>query len=161
MLFSSGSLFADPAVQSSQWYAWGPPNMQCRLCASCWNYWKKYGGLKTPTHLDGTARASSVSPAILPLQLAPDVELWEKTFHKTWHLPFRNTTHFMTLTSHVPKIEETLSWPCVVHSLILPWHMKLLELSLFLCLCLFFTLWTLTKPLRAVLDRVLASERVF
>uniref|UniRef100_A0A674N6Q4 Metastasis associated 1 family, member 2 n=1 Tax=Takifugu rubripes TaxID=31033 RepID=A0A674N6Q4_TAKRU len=48
-------------VQSSQWYAWGPPNMQCRLCASCWNYWKKYGGLKTPTHLDGTARASSDS----------------------------------------------------------------------------------------------------
>uniref|UniRef100_H2U627 Metastasis associated 1 family, member 2 n=1 Tax=Takifugu rubripes TaxID=31033 RepID=H2U627_TAKRU len=45
-------------VQSSQWYAWGPPNMQCRLCASCWNYWKKYGGLKTPTHLDGTARDS-------------------------------------------------------------------------------------------------------
>uniref|UniRef100_A0A8D3BSX7 Metastasis associated 1 family, member 2 n=1 Tax=Scophthalmus maximus TaxID=52904 RepID=A0A8D3BSX7_SCOMX len=38
-----------PAAQSPQWYAWGPPNMQCRLCASCWIYWKKYGGLKTPT----------------------------------------------------------------------------------------------------------------
>uniref|UniRef100_A0A8C6PR85 Metastasis associated 1 family, member 2 n=1 Tax=Nothobranchius furzeri TaxID=105023 RepID=A0A8C6PR85_NOTFU len=37
-------------AQSPQWYAWGPPNMQCRLCASCWIYWKKYGGLKTPTH---------------------------------------------------------------------------------------------------------------
>uniref|UniRef100_A0A8C4LIZ4 Metastasis associated 1 family member 2 n=1 Tax=Equus asinus asinus TaxID=83772 RepID=A0A8C4LIZ4_EQUAS len=36
-------------TQSAQWYAWGPPNMQCRLCASCWIYWKKYGGLKTPT----------------------------------------------------------------------------------------------------------------
>uniref|UniRef100_A0A3P8Y789 Metastasis associated 1 family, member 2 n=1 Tax=Esox lucius TaxID=8010 RepID=A0A3P8Y789_ESOLU len=34
------------------WYAWGPPNMQCRLCASCWIYWKKYGGLKTPTQLE-------------------------------------------------------------------------------------------------------------
>ncbi|KAI3367468.1 hypothetical protein L3Q82_026331, partial [Scortum barcoo] len=32
---------------------WGPPNMQCRLCASCWTYWKKYGGLKMPTRLDG------------------------------------------------------------------------------------------------------------
>ncbi|XP_073461408.1 metastasis-associated protein MTA2 [Aquarana catesbeiana] len=41
---------------SAQWYAWGPPNMQCRLCASCWIYWKKYGGLKTPTHLEGAAR---------------------------------------------------------------------------------------------------------
>ncbi|XP_072407283.1 metastasis-associated protein MTA2 isoform X2 [Chiloscyllium punctatum] len=40
-------------TQSPQWYAWGPPNMQCRLCASCWIYWKKYGGLKTPTALDG------------------------------------------------------------------------------------------------------------
>ncbi|KAJ1157234.1 hypothetical protein NDU88_009949, partial [Pleurodeles waltl] len=35
--------------QSQQWYSWGPPNMQCRLCAACWIYWKKYGGLKMPT----------------------------------------------------------------------------------------------------------------
>lgn len=34
--------------------------MQCRLCASCWIYWKKYGGLKTPTQLEGAARAGSV-----------------------------------------------------------------------------------------------------
>uniref|UniRef100_A0A3Q3G2M7 Metastasis associated 1 family, member 2 n=1 Tax=Labrus bergylta TaxID=56723 RepID=A0A3Q3G2M7_9LABR len=44
-------------AQSPQWYAWGPSNMQCRLCASCWIYWKKYGGLKTPTQLEGAARA--------------------------------------------------------------------------------------------------------
>ncbi|XP_063295175.1 metastasis-associated protein MTA1 isoform X3 [Pelobates fuscus] len=40
-------------TQSFQWYSWGPPNMQCRLCTSCWAYWKKYGGLKMPTRLDG------------------------------------------------------------------------------------------------------------
>lgn len=40
-------------TSSYQWYSWGPPNMQCRLCASCWTYWKKYGGLKMPTRLDG------------------------------------------------------------------------------------------------------------
>lgn len=34
---------------SSQWYAWGPTHMQCRLCQVCWNYWKRYGGLKVPT----------------------------------------------------------------------------------------------------------------
>lgn len=34
---------------SSQWYAWGPSHMQCRLCQNCWHYWKKYGGLKIPT----------------------------------------------------------------------------------------------------------------
>ena len=49
-----------PATQSAQWYAWGPPNMQCRLCASCWIYWKKYGGLKTPTQLEGAARSASI-----------------------------------------------------------------------------------------------------
>ncbi|TFK03041.1 ras association domain-containing protein 8 [Platysternon megacephalum] len=40
------------ATQSHQWYSWGPPNMQCRLCASCWIYWKKYGGLKMPTQTE-------------------------------------------------------------------------------------------------------------
>ncbi|XP_046711435.1 metastasis-associated protein MTA1 isoform X2 [Silurus meridionalis] len=40
-------------TSSYQWYSWGPTNMQCRLCASCWTYWKKYGGLKMPTRLDG------------------------------------------------------------------------------------------------------------
>ncbi|XP_064020111.1 metastasis-associated protein MTA3 isoform X3 [Pogoniulus pusillus] len=45
--------------QSHQWYSWGPPNMQCRLCASCWMYWKKYGGLKMPTQTDGDKLSSS------------------------------------------------------------------------------------------------------
>lgn len=39
-------------MQSSQWYAWGPSHMQCRLCQSCWMYWKKYGGLKVPSRMD-------------------------------------------------------------------------------------------------------------
>lgn len=40
---------------STQWYAWGPSHMQCRLCQQCWSYWKKYGGLKVPTRFgDGT-----------------------------------------------------------------------------------------------------------
>ncbi|KAG7484961.1 hypothetical protein MATL_G00055710 [Megalops atlanticus] len=46
-------------AQSPQWYAWGPSSMQCRLCSPCWIYWKKYGGLKTPTQLEGAARANS------------------------------------------------------------------------------------------------------
>ncbi|XP_067844909.1 metastasis-associated protein MTA3 isoform X3 [Heptranchias perlo] len=45
-------------IQSQQWYSWGPPNMQCRLCASCWTYWKKYGGLKMPTRTE----AEKMSP---------------------------------------------------------------------------------------------------
>ncbi|KAK0075609.1 hypothetical protein PV325_006644 [Microctonus aethiopoides] len=39
-------------TQSPQWYAWGPSHMQCRLCQSCWTYWKKYGGLKVPSRVD-------------------------------------------------------------------------------------------------------------
>ncbi|XP_077418673.1 metastasis-associated protein MTA1 [Vanacampus margaritifer] len=56
---------------SYQWYSWGPPNMQCRLCASCWTYWKKYGGLKMPTRLDGERpgpNRSSMSPHGVPLR---------------------------------------------------------------------------------------------
>uniref|UniRef100_A0AAQ5WZ51 Metastasis associated 1 n=1 Tax=Amphiprion ocellaris TaxID=80972 RepID=A0AAQ5WZ51_AMPOC len=59
------------ASSSYQWYSWGPPNMQCRLCASCWTYWKKYGGLKMPTRLDGERpgpNRSNMSPHGLPLR---------------------------------------------------------------------------------------------
>ncbi|XP_026100031.1 metastasis-associated protein MTA1-like isoform X2 [Carassius auratus] len=58
-------------TSSYQWYSWGPPNMQCRLCASCWTYWKKYGGLKMPTRLDGERpgpNRSNMSPHGLPMR---------------------------------------------------------------------------------------------
>nr|UAT11588.1 metastasis associated protein 1 [Cynops orientalis] len=58
-------------AQSYQWYSWGPPNMQCRLCASCWAYWKKYGGLKMPTRLDGERpgpNRNNMSPHGLPVR---------------------------------------------------------------------------------------------
>ncbi|XP_026478124.1 metastasis-associated protein MTA3-like isoform X2 [Ctenocephalides felis] len=38
-------------TSSPQWYQWGPGHMQCRLCNSCWQYWKKYGGLKNPARI--------------------------------------------------------------------------------------------------------------
>ncbi|XP_070569436.1 metastasis-associated protein MTA3-like isoform X2 [Ptychodera flava] len=51
---SAGGRACESCYGSSyQWYSWGPANMQCRLCAACWIYWKKYGGLKMPTRLDG------------------------------------------------------------------------------------------------------------
>lgn len=55
------------ATQSHQWYSWGPPNMQCRLCATCWLYWKKYGGLKMPTQ--------SEEEKLLP---SPTTEVYER-----------------------------------------------------------------------------------
>lgn len=40
-------------TSSSQWHAWGPAaHVQCRLCQSCWNYWKKFGALKSSSKLD-------------------------------------------------------------------------------------------------------------
>lgn len=51
------------AMQSAQWYSWGPPNMQCRLCVSCWMYWKKYGGLKMPSRAEAPEERTSPSPA--------------------------------------------------------------------------------------------------
>jgi len=47
-LFRSLSVLAS---SSSQWYAWGPSQMHCKLCSNCWNYWKKYGGLKSPSRI--------------------------------------------------------------------------------------------------------------
>uniref|UniRef100_A0A8D0LBL5 Metastasis-associated protein MTA3 n=1 Tax=Sphenodon punctatus TaxID=8508 RepID=A0A8D0LBL5_SPHPU len=49
-------------TQSHQWYSWGPHNMQCRLCACCWIYWKKYGGLKMPTQRDEEKLSPSQTP---------------------------------------------------------------------------------------------------
>lgn len=37
------------SLSSAQWFAWGPPNLHCKLCDTCWSYWKRYGGLKNPT----------------------------------------------------------------------------------------------------------------
>lgn len=39
------------SAASGSWYSWGPAHMTCRLCQTCWNYWKKYGGLKTASRL--------------------------------------------------------------------------------------------------------------
>jgi len=35
-------------LESENWYTWGPTTLTCRLCDACWEYWKKYGGLKMP-----------------------------------------------------------------------------------------------------------------
>lgn len=38
-------------LSAPNWYSWGPSHLSCRLCQTCWNYWKKYGGLKTASRL--------------------------------------------------------------------------------------------------------------
>lgn len=52
-------------LASQQWYSWGPSHMSCRLCQTCWNYWKRYGGLKVASRLadsgdiDGTTTTTT------------------------------------------------------------------------------------------------------
>jgi hypothetical protein len=33
---------------SPQWYQWNTAQPHTRLCAECWNYYKKLGGVKYP-----------------------------------------------------------------------------------------------------------------
>lgn len=92
---NTGCLLTNPAAQSPQWYAWGPPNMQCRLCASCWIYWKKYGGLKTPTQLEGAGRTGSVCLALHILFYYSDISIIiVKSRTKINHVLFMKATVF-------------------------------------------------------------------
>lgn len=60
---------------SSQWYAWGPTHMQCRLCQSCWHYWKRYGGLKVPTRIgDGDYDGTATCPGGAKRRAGSDVD---------------------------------------------------------------------------------------
>ncbi|KAF6268951.1 metastasis associated 1 [Rhinolophus ferrumequinum] len=54
----------------------------CRLCASCWTYWKKYGGLKMPTRLDGERpgpNRSNMSPHGIPARSSGSPKFAMKT----------------------------------------------------------------------------------
>jgi hypothetical protein len=42
------NLFCCLASSSSQWYQWNTAQPHTRLCAECWSYYKKLGGLKYP-----------------------------------------------------------------------------------------------------------------
>lgn len=42
------------AGTSTQWYTWGPSHLNCRVCYNCWQYWKKYGGLKIASRIADT-----------------------------------------------------------------------------------------------------------
>lgn len=40
------------SMKSSQWYPWSGGHSSSRLCQNCWDYWKKYGGLKNSSKYD-------------------------------------------------------------------------------------------------------------
>ncbi|XP_058117712.1 metastasis-associated protein MTA1 [Anopheles ziemanni] len=52
MMYSSSRACESCATTASpQWYSWGPVHLSNRLCQNCWNYWKRYGGLKVASRL--------------------------------------------------------------------------------------------------------------
>ncbi|KAG5447831.1 Metastasis-associated protein mta3, partial [Clonorchis sinensis] len=51
------------AASSSQWYALGPATSPLKVCIDCWNYWKRYGDLKSASILDRMNDATSALPA--------------------------------------------------------------------------------------------------
>uniref|UniRef100_A0A0A9YZT3 Metastasis-associated protein MTA1 n=1 Tax=Lygus hesperus TaxID=30085 RepID=A0A0A9YZT3_LYGHE len=71
------------AAVSSQWYSWGPSHMQCKLCQTCWNYWKKYGGLKVPLVKVGENEID------LPKKKSGDLSDDERTPSSLSHRPHR------------------------------------------------------------------------
>lgn len=53
---------------STQWYTWGPTHLNSRLCHTCWQYWKKYGGLKAASRIADTDHVEMVKKrAIQPI----------------------------------------------------------------------------------------------
>ncbi|XP_058061666.1 metastasis-associated protein MTA1 [Anopheles bellator] len=62
MMFNSNRACESCATaSSSQWYSWGPVHLTNRLCQSCWNYWKRYGGLKVASRLADNGEVDTVS----------------------------------------------------------------------------------------------------
>ncbi|MBN3281389.1 MTA3 protein, partial [Polyodon spathula] len=75
------------SLQSPQWYSWGPPSLQCRLCLSCWVYWKKYGGLKMPSQGEEEEEKRSQRPDQHPRYTI----LWHGQHQSTFSIPIRNS----------------------------------------------------------------------
>ncbi|KER22847.1 hypothetical protein T265_09123 [Opisthorchis viverrini] len=48
------------AASSSQWYALGPATSPLKVCTDCWNYWKRYGDLKSASILVYNAAVRSI-----------------------------------------------------------------------------------------------------
>uniref|UniRef100_A0A8C9SQY0 Metastasis associated 1 family member 2 n=1 Tax=Scleropages formosus TaxID=113540 RepID=A0A8C9SQY0_SCLFO len=93
-------------LHSPQWYAWGPPNMQCRLCSVCWIYWKKYGGLKTPTHLEGISR-DAASRGHLTRQEVQDMSPFANTAGRA-KLLAKNRQTFILQTTKLTRIARRI-----------------------------------------------------
>ncbi|CAH8825436.1 unnamed protein product [Trichobilharzia szidati] len=49
-------------LTSTLWYALGPSTPPLKVCVDCWNYWKRYGDLKTTSLLDKVSESISSNP---------------------------------------------------------------------------------------------------
>ncbi|CAH8481807.1 unnamed protein product [Schistosoma haematobium] len=51
-----------PNLTSTLWYALGPSHSPLKVCVDCWNYWKRYGDLKSTSLLDKVSEPISSNP---------------------------------------------------------------------------------------------------
>jgi metastasis-associated protein MTA len=77
----------------SQWYSWGPAHMQCRLCQSCWTYWKKFGGLKYSSRIDVEKVNSTVRTPTDPLNPQYPCRECNKVFNRQERLASHMASH--------------------------------------------------------------------
>ncbi|XP_049532064.1 metastasis-associated protein MTA1 [Anopheles darlingi] len=80
MLYSSSRACESCATTASpQWYSWGPAHLSNKLCQSCWNYWKRYGGLKVASRLADNGEIDPSAATINSSNTASPVSLKKRS----------------------------------------------------------------------------------
>uniref|UniRef100_A0A336M815 CSON013399 protein n=1 Tax=Culicoides sonorensis TaxID=179676 RepID=A0A336M815_CULSO len=74
-------------TSSQAWYSWGPSSLNCRLCQTCWNYWKRYGGLKVASRLADNTGETVIGDSIKKRDVSSDID--DERLNSIGHRPHR------------------------------------------------------------------------
>ncbi|XP_067617860.1 metastasis-associated protein MTA3 isoform X3 [Eurosta solidaginis] len=90
------------SVKSAQWYPWtGIGHGVCRLCQICWDYWKKYGGLKNAAKLENDLEPKKKVPVVVEVVDTEKVsDLSNRQMHKC---PMVNCGKEFKLKTHLAR----------------------------------------------------------
>uniref|UniRef100_A0A336L7T4 CSON006420 protein n=1 Tax=Culicoides sonorensis TaxID=179676 RepID=A0A336L7T4_CULSO len=75
-------------TSSQAWYSWGPSSLNCRLCQTCWNYWKRYGGLKVASRLADNTGETVIGDSIKKRDVSSDID--DERLNSIGHRPHRS-----------------------------------------------------------------------
>ncbi|XP_036346213.1 metastasis-associated protein MTA1-like isoform X1 [Rhagoletis pomonella] len=89
-------------VKSSQWYPWtASGHGMCRLCQNCWDYWKKYGGLRNAAKLEVEPEPKKKAPVVVDVIDTEKVsDLSNRQMHKC---PMVNCGKEFKLKTHLAR----------------------------------------------------------